>query len=249
LVVLRTQREAASANLEFESAAALHAQVQRVESVRALAAELVRPLSRLRAVILQASANADEVAVYLYENGRLRGPAQFSTLGMRIQNEQSGSTSLFAQPMAIEPVPEAPGLEAEPEEKISSGAKAPVNSADLVRGLKPPPPSDSSSSAICNSAGFEVQASETDAPVKLARGTLESRMEAALGELADTSQAPSQTVRQGHLALLKRWYYRPEARRTGEIFFPDSEDRWPVKALLRGVGRVAAKTLTAANRD
>ena len=61
LVTLRAERDQASANLEFESAAALHAQVQRVESVRALAAELVRPLSRLRAVILQASANPDEV--------------------------------------------------------------------------------------------------------------------------------------------------------------------------------------------
>ena len=60
------------------------------------------PLSQLRAVILQASANPDEVAVFLFENGRLRGPAAFSTLGMRIQNEQSGSTSLFAQPVAIE---------------------------------------------------------------------------------------------------------------------------------------------------
>ena len=44
LVTLRTERDQASANLEFESAAALHAQVQRVEAVRALAAELVRPL-------------------------------------------------------------------------------------------------------------------------------------------------------------------------------------------------------------
>ena len=35
----------ASANLEFETAAALHAQVQKVESVRALAPELVRPMS------------------------------------------------------------------------------------------------------------------------------------------------------------------------------------------------------------
>ncbi|MGB7264464.1 MAG: hypothetical protein WBC92_03070, partial [Terracidiphilus sp.] len=89
LVTLRTQRDRASADLEFESAAALHAQVQRVESVRAQAAEIVRPLSRLRAVILQASASPDEVAVFLFENGRLRGPAGFSTLGMRIQNEQS----------------------------------------------------------------------------------------------------------------------------------------------------------------
>ena len=45
LVTLRAQRDQASANLEFESAAALHAQVQRVEAVRALAAELVRPLA------------------------------------------------------------------------------------------------------------------------------------------------------------------------------------------------------------
>ena len=106
LVVLRTERDEASAKMEFETAAAIHAQVQRVESVRALAPELVRPMSQLRAVILQASANLDEVAVFLFENGRLHGPAGFSTLGMRIQNEQSGSSSLFAHPLALEPVPE-----------------------------------------------------------------------------------------------------------------------------------------------
>ncbi len=109
LVTLRAERDEASAQLEFEQAAAMHAQVQKVEQVRALASELVRPLSQLRAVILQAAANADEVAVFLFENGRLRGPAAFSTLGMRIQNEQSGSSSLFAQPLALEPVPEKQG--------------------------------------------------------------------------------------------------------------------------------------------
>ncbi len=111
LVTLRVQRDQASADLEFETAASLHAQVQKVEAVRALAAELVRPMSRLRAVILQPAANPGEVAVFLYENGSMRGPAAFSTVGMRIQNEQSGSTSLFAQPLAIEPVPEEQGTE------------------------------------------------------------------------------------------------------------------------------------------
>src|ERR1035437_2122222 len=164
LVQLRTQRDTASMNLQFESAAALHSQVQRVESVRALASELVRPLSQLRAVVLQASANPVEVAVFLYENGRLSGPAGFSTLGMRIQNEQSGSTSLFAHPMAMEPIPEAPGLEAVPEETISSGAEALVDSADLMRGLKPTPPSVTSSSADCNAAALEVSAAVADAP-------------------------------------------------------------------------------------
>ena len=206
LIVLRSEREEASARLEFEEAAAIHAQVQRVEGIRALAPELVRPLSRLRAVILQVSANPDEVAVFLYEEGRLRGPVEFSTLGMRIQNEQSGSTSLFAHPMALEPIPEAP--------------EAPLPE------LRTP----------------ETPAVEAvpEAPVRPARGVLEARMEEALAALTEPAGPPSATIRQGHLALLKRWYYRPEVRRVGEVFFPDDEGRWPVKAMLRGVGRVFA---------
>jgi excinuclease ABC subunit C len=208
LVQLRTQREEASANLEFESAAAIHAQVQKVEGVRALAPELVRPLSQLRAVVLQASADPDEVAVFLYEHGRLRGPVAFSTVGMRIQNERSGSSSLFAHPMAIEPIPEA-ATAAEPAHDAAGGEVA-------------------------------TQASE-----KVARGVLEARMEAALADLGEPADTPSATARQGHLALLKRWYYRPENRRPGEIFFPDEEGGWPIKALLRGVGRVFAGGLKA----
>ena len=206
LVVLRTQRDQASASLEFESAAQLHAQVQRVESVRALAPELVRPLSQLRAVILQPSANIDEVSVFLYQDGSLRGPQAFSTLGMRIQNEQSGSSSLYSQPMAIEPVPEASPTEA---------------AADIAPAT----------------------------PAKTPRGLLESRLETALAALTAHGDLPSPTLRQGHLALLKRWYYRPEARRTGEVFFPDAEDRWPLKPVLRGIGRVAAKSLATAERS
>jgi hypothetical protein len=115
---------------------------------------------------------------------------------MRIQNEHSGSTSLFAHPMAVEAIPEAPVAE------------------------------------VTN-----------DLPAKLVRGALEARMEAALAALAEGRELPSPTLRQGHLALIKRWYYRPEARRSGEIFFPEAEGRWPIKAMLRGVGRVAAKML------
>ena len=91
LVTLRAQRDQASAELAFESAAALHAQVERVEAVRALAAELVRPLSQLRAVILQASANPDEVAVFLFENGRLRGPVMQGTGNREQKTRGQGS--------------------------------------------------------------------------------------------------------------------------------------------------------------
>ena len=225
LVVLRGERDAASANLAFEDAAALHAQVQKVEAVRALAPELVQPMSKLRAVILQPCAVgptaplAQEagVSVFMYANGRLRGPVEFSTVGMRIQNEQSGSSSLFAQPMALEPVPE--------EQRIR-GLVTPTN---ILRSL---------------GARDGKQGIETPVAQKIPRTMLEARMEAVHDELMKPTELPNAVVRQGHLALLKRWYYRPEVKREGEVCFPDEEGRWPIKALLRAVGRVAAKAMT-----
>jgi excinuclease UvrABC nuclease subunit len=207
LVQLRTERDAASADLAFEEAATLHAQVQKVEAVRALAPELVQPMSKLSAAILQASANPDEIAVFLFERGSLRGPVGFSTIGMRIQNEQSGSSSLFAQPMALEPVVEA------------------VVSDQL---------------SVISHGSSELRDS---ASVKVPRTMLEARMEAVLEELMRPTEPPNAVVRQGHLALLKRWYYRPEVKREGEVCFPNEEGRWPVRSMLRSVGRVAAKTL------
>jgi excinuclease ABC subunit C len=223
LVVLRRERDAASANLAFEDAAAVHTQVQKVEAVRALAPELVQPMSKLRAVILQPAAVGPTapstpeagVSVFMYANGRLRGPVGFSTVGMRIQNEQSGSSSLFAQPMALEPVPEEQGPGTSHPNEHTSFDGGP----DRDQGL------------------------ETPVATKVPRTMLEARMETVLAELEQGAGASSGTVRQGHLALLKRWYYRPEVKREGEVCFPDEEGRWPIRSLLRSVGRVAAKAL------
>ena len=249
LVTLRSQRDQASIDLEFESAAQLHAQVQRVEAVRALALELVRPLSQLRAVVLQASAVPDEVAVFLYESGRIHGPAAFSTVGMRIQNEQSGSSSLFAQPMALEPIPEQP-LPEMPTPDAQSGAVRRLQASDLqAAGLPRAESASEPPGAIAPlSNPSELSSEVLPQPVKLARNMLESRLEAALSSLAGSASSATPTERQGHLALLKRWYYRPEIRRSGEIFFPDTEGQWPVRPILRGIGRIAAKMLTLAHR-
>ncbi len=254
LVPLRAERDQASADLAFESAAALHAQIQRVESVRVLAAELIRPLSQLRAVILQASANPDEVAIFLFDGGRLRGPAAFSTLGMRIQNEQSGSTSLFAQPLAIEAILEEPeikeqrsenrdqgsGIENQRSENSQDFSEHEVSGHDFSRAI-----TDRQKEGALAPEDTAASPQDPAIPVvpKLARGVLESRLESALAALTQSAAAPPSTIRQGHLALLKRWYYRPEAKRTGEIFFPDAEDRWPIKSIVRGIGRIAAKSI------
>ena len=195
LIQIGKLRDEASEQLEFEAAARLHAQFEKVEAVRALAPELVHPLSELRVCIMQASAHPDEISVYLYQDGELRGPAAFSTLGMRIQNEQSGSSSLFAQPVAIQPVPEA----------------------------------------------------ESPAALKASCDVLESRMESALEALSAKRPQPNATLRQGHLALLTRWYYRPQQKRIGEVCFPSTDgagaQQWPLKAMLRGIGRIAASSL------
>jgi hypothetical protein len=172
-------------------------------------------MSKLRAIVLQASASLDEVAVFLFERGSLRGPVGFSTIGMRIQNEQSGSSSLFAQPMALEPVVD----ETETREQ----------------GLGN------------RDGGLGTSEQEPTTHAKIPRTMLEARMEAVLAKLEeDDGSTPSATVRQAHLALLKRWYYRPEVKREGEICFPEDDGHWPIKPLLRSVGRVAAKRLATA---
>ena len=255
LVTLRTQRDQASANLEFEAAAALHAQLQRVESVRALAPELVRPLSQLRAVILQASAIHGEVSVFLYQSGSLRGPQGFSTLGMRIQNEQSGSTSLFAQPMALEAIPETAGNRDQGSgirdsrtgirdqgSGISTAETEPAPAAEALKGTGFSPYIHSSQEEGASAPEGSSPEPTACPSAKPPRGLLEARMEAVLAALAEPQTPPSATVRQAHLALLKRWFFRPEIRRAGEIFFPTDDGCWPLKALLRGVGRVSASS-------
>ena len=194
LVQIGAERDKASEQLEFEAAAALHAQFQKVEAVRSLAPELVHPLSQLEACILQTSAQPDEVSVFLYKDAEMRGPVPFSTLGMRIQNEQSGSSSLFAQPVAVQPVLE----------------------------------------------------SESPTAIRASKDVLETRLQVVLEELSERRSLPNATIRQGHLALLTRWYYRPQQKRIGEICFPADESvsqHWPTKSILRGIGRIAASAL------
>jgi hypothetical protein len=58
-----------------------------------------------------------------------------------------------------------------------------------------------------------------------------------------------------HLSLLRRWYYRPEKQRTGEVFFPRAEGSfpksdgpnaegsnkgaWPIRRILNGAARMS----------
>ena len=105
LAQLEVERNAASEAMEFEQAATLHQRIQKVQAVAHLASEAVHPLAKLSGVLVQPSAKLDHVALFGLARGVLSGPALYSTIGMRLANERSGSSSLFAHPFAVEAVP------------------------------------------------------------------------------------------------------------------------------------------------
>ena len=221
------EREAASADLDFEKAARLHQRVQKMKAVAAQAAPLVHPLAELDAIIVQPAvakagtevtpsalarsekmsnrplrSEASDVVIFLIRGGRILGPGFYSVDGMRHPNERAGSTSLFAHPTLMEPTP----LEALPAASPSAANPVAANPG----------------------------------PAKLSRGHLEERLQVVIEQLESQAHGAKFPVDQlsEHLSLLARWYYRPPIRRTGEIFFRDDTGTFPLSRILRGISRV-----------
>ena len=133
LTRLEGERDAASEAMEFERAAAIHQRMQKVQGVAHLASEAVRPLAQLSGILVQPSAEPGHVALFALCRGVWSGPALYSILGMRLANERSGSSSLFAHPVALEPVPlEGPAALAG-ERSAGGAAGGGVVEADAVR--------------------------------------------------------------------------------------------------------------------
>lgn len=66
--------------------------------------------------------------------------------------------------------------------------------------------------------------------------SMESQVEEILANFS-VATAKSATELTEHLAILKRWYYR--SSRVGEIFFADEKGAWPLRRIVRGIGRVS----------
>ncbi len=81
--------------------------------------------------------------------------------------------------------------------------------------------------------------SETEASPASSSASAEERMLAAIAKLEDGSSARDVAELGDHLALLKRWYYRPERQRVGAIFFRQ-RDAWPVRRMIRAAAKIAA---------
>jgi len=71
-------REASSARLAFEDAAALHARVEKLKPILSQLPEIVHRLDRLSALMIQPSSVAGSVAFFRIECGRIAGPIPFA---------------------------------------------------------------------------------------------------------------------------------------------------------------------------
>lgn len=115
LAEIGAKRDQASAGLQFEEAAALHARVEKVKAAVKGCDEMIRNIESIDAYILQRSAQSDTVNLYRFHAGNFTGPVHFPLHGMLLANDKSGDTSLFSQPFAATPVPEHAAGSAAPQ--------------------------------------------------------------------------------------------------------------------------------------
>jgi hypothetical protein len=86
------------------------------------------------------------------------------------------------------------------------------------------------------------------APVPIDDGTIheaasaqtpEDRARAALDQLTALTEIPAPLDELcDTLSLFRRWYYRPEKQRNGEVFLPNADRSWPIRRILNGAARV-----------
>ena len=74
---ISVQRDAASANLDFENASTLHARLDKLKPVLSQIPEIVHRIDRLAGVMVQRSASAESVNFFRIDAGRISGPVTF----------------------------------------------------------------------------------------------------------------------------------------------------------------------------
>jgi excinuclease ABC subunit C len=109
-----------------------------------------------------------------------------------------------------------------------------------VAGMRHPNEQSGSSSLFAHPTMVEaVPLGEPGA--KSTRQTLEDRLETVFEKLrqqAVEERGAAADKRAAEISLLARWYYRPAARRVGEIFFRNAAGQFPLAKILRGISRV-----------
>jgi excinuclease UvrABC nuclease subunit len=105
------QREAASANLAFEDAAAIHVRLDKLKPVLAQFPEIVRRLDHLSALIVQPCQQPDSVTFFLVRNSVIAGSAVFCIQPPEHTKSQSMESRVLAVLDSFPPAVALPSLE------------------------------------------------------------------------------------------------------------------------------------------
>ncbi|HET9405944.1 MAG TPA: UvrB/UvrC motif-containing protein [Candidatus Sulfotelmatobacter sp.] len=84
-----SQRDAASANLEFEEAAAIHTRLEKIKPVLGQLPDIIHRLDRLKALMVQRSDTVEAVTFFRIDAGVIAGPAMFSIQSTEHTKSQS----------------------------------------------------------------------------------------------------------------------------------------------------------------
>ncbi len=86
---LSAQRDAASANLAFEEAAAIHVRLEKLKPVLSQFPQIVRRIDRLSALMVQPCQQPDSVTFFRIESGAIAGPVTFCIQAAEHMKSQS----------------------------------------------------------------------------------------------------------------------------------------------------------------
>jgi len=105
------QRDAASANLQFEDAAAIHVRLEKLKPTLSQFPEIVRRLDRFSALIVQPCHATDSVTFFRVDGGAIAGPAVFSIQAADHTKSQSMESRVQAVLDSFPPAKARPALE------------------------------------------------------------------------------------------------------------------------------------------
>ena len=108
---ISAQRDAASTNLEFETAAGLHARLDKLKPVLSQLPEIVHRIDRLACVLVQRSAGPESVNFFRVDAGRISGPVTFSIQSVEHTKSQSMESRLQEALASFPPTTTSTALE------------------------------------------------------------------------------------------------------------------------------------------
>jgi hypothetical protein len=86
---MAAERDDASSKMEFEAAAAIHAQLDKLAPVLQQLPEFVRRIDQMHAVMVQKSRQRETVALFRVDGGAIAGPLEFPISGGEHTKSQS----------------------------------------------------------------------------------------------------------------------------------------------------------------